>query len=359
MTASSAAGDATVKPSRFSQAAEKIQADLAQKLLDTFDLVIAKRSRYYAEHSDKVPTPAAVPGIINAYATKNMAVSGGTSLIPGPWGMVAAVPEIVVVVYNQLALIYDVGMAYGQSKVLKRELLAGVFLTALGAGAGGLLVMHGGRVLVRRVALRTFQRIVQLLAGKVTQQVIKSAVSKWVPFLGAAAMGAWANYTTRQVGKKADEILQKPIEMGTEPVDDSTEEPELPVEAKASTVPVDVNTLPHVALMRLQALITLVGIDRKVLPEERAFIEPLIEQAEIEPAQKIDMANLMDCSTKPAVDFASIARDPAEAIGLLMDMVALAKRDGEFHLAEKIYIKQAAQLMGIAADDVAALVAGS
>ena len=55
-----------------------------------------------------------------------------------------------------------------ENKVLSKELLAGVLLTAMGAGAGSLLVMQGSKVLVKRVALRQFQKIITLLAGKVT-----------------------------------------------------------------------------------------------------------------------------------------------------------------------------------------------
>ena len=91
--------------------AQKLQMQLAEKMMGLFDLVVSDRSKYYQNNPDKVPDPASVPSIISSYGTTNMAITGGISLIPGPWGMAAAVPEVTLVIRNQLAMIYDIGMA--------------------------------------------------------------------------------------------------------------------------------------------------------------------------------------------------------------------------------------------------------
>jgi hypothetical protein len=77
--------------------------------------------------------------------------------VPGPWGLVGIVPELTLIFRNQLMLIFDVGMAYGKSEVLRKELLAGVLLDAFGIGAGSLLVMQGSKLIVKRDSLRVFQ----------------------------------------------------------------------------------------------------------------------------------------------------------------------------------------------------------
>jgi hypothetical protein len=327
---------------------QKLQAQLADKLMGAFDFVLTGRSKYYSENPDKVPPTSAIPTIVNDYATKNMALSAGISLIPGPWGMAAAIPEVALLIRNQLAMIYDIGAAHGKSKVLNKELLAGVFLTAMGVGAGGLLVMQGGKVLVRRVALRVFQRVVMLLAGKVTQQLLKSIVSKWVPIIGAAAMGAWANYSTRQIGRKAAEILAKPIEIIDDASGDETSiDGNTMAQAPATSV-----KLPNYAILKIRALIGLMKIDRKLKPEENTYIQSLIENIDIPDEAKMELANLMDNETRLALDFAAFANEPDEVVGMLIDLISLAKRDGEFHLAEKLYIKQAGRQMGLSEQDV-------
>jgi uncharacterized tellurite resistance protein B-like protein len=349
MTISEKPSENNQTPAKGENLAQKLQIQLAEKMVGTFDLVLSDRRRYYKEHPDKVPSPSAIPAIINSYATMNMAVSGGINLIPGPWGMISAIPEIAILIRNQLAMVYDIGVAHGKSKVLNKELLAGVFLSAMGVGAGGLLVMHSGKVLVRRVALRVFQKIIILLGGKaVTQKLIKSMVSKWLPILGPAAMGAWSNYSTRQIGKKATEILAMPIEIiEEESVDESMITDVAPNKSSAF-----IEAAPNFAAMKIKALINLMKVDKKIKPEECDHIQLLIENSELDDETKIELANLMDVEAKTHVDFALFAKEPDELIGLLMDLIGLAKRDGEFHLAEKIYIKRAAKLMGLSDGDI-------
>ncbi len=328
--------------------AKKLQVQLAEKMMGTFDFVLSDRRRYYSEHPDKVPSPSAIPAIINSYATMNMAVSGGISLIPGPWGMAAAIPEIAILIRNQLAMIYDIGVAYDKSKVLNKELLAGVFLSAMGVSAGGLLVMHGGQVLVRRASLRVFQKVIWALAGNVTQKLLKSLISKWLPIVGAAAMAAWSNYSTRQIGKKAAEILVKPIDVSEVEIDDES----IIADIATTQPPATVEAAPNFSALKIKALINLMKVDKKIKPVERGYIELLIENSGLADETKIELVNLMDAKTKTHVDFALFAKAPDELIGLLMDLIGLAKRDGEFHLAEKIYIKQAGNLMGLTESDI-------
>lgn len=332
--------------------AQKLQMQLAEKIIGLFDLVVSDRSKYYRDNPDKVPNPASIPSIISSYSNVNMIASGGISLIPGPWGMAAAIPEVALIIRNQLAMIYDIGVAYGKSQVLNKELLAGVFLSAMGTSAGTLLVMQGGKVLVRRVSLRVFQRIVMLLAGKVTQQMLKSLVSKWLPIIGAAAMGVWSNYITRQIGKKSVEILEKPIEVEADEIEDESIEEDIAGTRTFKSEPTPTENPYDYTVLKIKALTNLMKIDKKLKPEEQGYIQTLIENSEINNEAKIELANLIDVEGKISVDFTAFATEPDEAAGMLFDLIGLAKRDGEFHLAEKIYIKQAGKLMGISENDI-------
>lgn len=332
-------------PSESAEVGKGLQAQLAEKMMGLFDLVVSDRGNYFSKNPDKVPDKKSAPSIINSYSVTNAAISGGVSLIPGPWGMLAAVPEVAAVIRNQLAMIYDIGMAYGKSKVLTKELLAGVLLTAMGASAGTLLVMHGGKVLVRRVALRVFQQIVLLLAGKVTQQVLKSMISKWLPVVGAVAMAAWSNYLTRQVGKKAVEIFEKDIEIAPEVIDE-----EVPAIAAVEQLPGPPQ--PATENLKIQAFINLMKVDGKIKPEEREYVQTLVDHTNLAEEEKANLLNAIDLSTKFTVDYSTFASMPDDAIGLLVDLVALAKRDGEFHVTEKMYIKQAGKLMGFSDSDI-------
>jgi uncharacterized tellurite resistance protein B-like protein/uncharacterized protein (DUF697 family) len=337
--------------------AKTIQNKLAESLMDGFEFVVSDRSSHFTKHPDKIPDEKSVPSIITSYSVTNAAISGGASLVPGPWGMVAVVPEIAAVIRNQLALIYDVGMAYGQSKVLTKELLAGVLITAMGASTGSLLIMQGEKVFIKRVALRTFQKIIKLLAGKVTQQVLKSAISKWLPIVGAAAMAVWSNYLTRQVGKKAVEIFEKEIVLSDEVID------EVPLEIEA-TIPLVLTADSHFSpegvspdVPKVKTLMNLMKVDGTVKAEEQAYIQTIIDNAGLTENEKTELMQAMDTSEKFVVDYSALASSPDDAIGLFVDLVTLAKRDGTFHITEKIFIKQVGKLFGYSEADIDEVVA--
>ena len=185
---------------------------LHSALNSAFDYVIENRSDYYRKNPNNLPQLDSVSGLISSYTRNNAAISGGASLIPGPWGMAAVIPELTLVIRNQIQMVYDIGVANGKQAQLTKELLIGIFLTAMGSSAGSLLTIHGGKILVRRASLQVIQKIIAMLGGRVTQQVIKSTVSKWLPFVGAAAMATWTGYMTKNIGEKANELFKLEIE---------------------------------------------------------------------------------------------------------------------------------------------------
>ena len=328
-----------------------LQNKLAEKMMGVFELVVSDRSGHFAKHPDKIPDKKSVPSIINSYSITNAAISGGASLVPGPWGMVAVIPEIAAVIRNQLAMIYDVGMAYGKSQVLTKELLAGILITAMGSSAGSLLIMQGSKVLVKRVALRAFQRIIVILAGKVTQQALKSAISKWLPGVGAAAMAIWSNYLTRQVGKKAIEIFEKEIVLSEEVVE------EMPLETESvsvRTAAISLAATPGVSpdMPKVQTLVNLMKVDGTIKSEEREYVQTIISNADLTESERADLTQAIDKSGKFVVDYSAFASSPDDAIGLLVDMVTLAKRDGTFHITEKMFVKQIGKLVGFSDNDI-------
>lgn len=312
-----------------------------------FGSVVEERRTHYQENPDAVPGAADIDSLIKKYSYQNGLISGGLSLVPGPWGMIAAVPEVAMVIRNQLRLIYDIGVAYGHSKVLTKELLAGVFASSLGLGGIGLLTMHGGKVLVRRASLRVFQKVVVLLGGKVTQQMLRSQISKWLPLVGPAAMAAWSKYSTGQVGKKAVEILSKPIEIDHVDLDiDET----IQTETESPTNPPDLNALKIVSLANL------IKTDGKVYQQEKAYLEEIITSAELGADSANDLRKKITVPGSIPVDYTLFTKSPDDSLGLMIDLVALAKRDGEFHINEKMYIKQVGKMLGYSEDDVAVMI---
>jgi uncharacterized tellurite resistance protein B-like protein len=328
-------------------ASEAFQQKLSDGLMGLFELVISNRRGYYVQHPENIPTIESIGSIVDSYSTKNAVISGGFNLVPGPWGLVGIVPELTIIFRNQLMLIYDIGVAHGKQRVLTKELLAGVLLDAFGIGAGSLFVMQGSKLIVKRVSLRVFQRIVALLAGRVTQQALKSALSKWVPVLGAAAMAAWVHYMTKKIGQKATQIPSQEISLDNEETDigESLQMPEASLEMVAS------NEVAAV-IQRLRILVCLAAIDGSAHDQEAGFIKEIMSNYEIPAVETDHILDALRNSQLMNIDYSILAANPSDSVGVLLDMVALSKRDGSDHPAERIYIRKVGQILGVSDADI-------
>jgi len=178
---------------------------IARALEDAFESVALTRRAHFERNPR--PTRSDVDGIIRSYANQNALVAGGANLVPGPWGALAIVPELTLILRNQIQMIYDLGVAHGKEAHLDSRFLLAVFATVVGGGAVGLLTVKGSQVLVKRASLRVLQRIIAWLGGRITQRVLRQFIAKWLPVVGAAAMAVWARQQTVGMGRKTAEIM--------------------------------------------------------------------------------------------------------------------------------------------------------
>ncbi|MEL7071805.1 MAG: TerB family tellurite resistance protein [Cyanobacteria bacterium J06581_3] len=318
--------------------ADSLQEQLEEKIFGLFGQVVKDRANYYEAHPDELPTAESLPTLTKYCANQNAGISGGASLVPGPLGMLVVIPEIVLIIKNQVEMVYDIGVAYGYKKQLSPELLASVVGYALGAGTLGLLALHGQKVLVKRASLRLMQKLVKLMAGKVSQRLLKSMVGKWVPLAGAVALAAWSKYSTHAVAKKAISIFEKELEFDNDEVGiEAYVEDE---ESLETTDSLDTQVESRIEKTKIKSLINLMRIDGDIKPEEQEFIGSVIEDSSVPGAEKLELIENMNQSDKLQVDYSEIKKSPEDAVSLIIDLVALSKQDGDFHISEKMYIKQ-------------------
>jgi uncharacterized tellurite resistance protein B-like protein len=211
--------------------------------------------------------------------------------------------------------------------------------------------MQGRKVLVKRVALRQFQRIIVVLAGKITQQALKSAIGKWLPVVGATALAVWSNYLTRRVGKKAIEIFEKEIVLSEEIIEAIPLETES-VFVQAATI--SRASTPSISsdMPKVQTLINLMKVDGIIKAKEREYMQTIIGNADLTENERTVLTQAIDKNEKFSLDYSTFASSPDDAVGLLVDMVTLAKRDGTFHITEKMFVKQVGKLLGFSDDDI-------
>ena len=190
---------------------EKVTQKVTDALEGVFETVFVERQAHYQKPEISSPSLSSVDKLISNYAMMNAGISGAAGIIPGPVGMLSVVPEIIAVTRNQIAMIYDIGAAYGHEKSINKELLMAIFAAAAGSGTIGVLTIRGGQVLIRRASLRVMQKLITVLGGKISQQAIKAALAKWIPLVGAAGMAYWSKYSTEQIAKQAHAIFKLQI----------------------------------------------------------------------------------------------------------------------------------------------------
>ena len=323
-----------------SEATGDFKAKLSGQLLGVFDGAAEAQRRRFEAHPETRPQASEVDGIISYYSNLNAGISGALSLVPGPLGMAAAIPEILLVIRNQVKMVYEIGVAYDKDEVLTRELLLGITMSAAGVGTIGLVAMHGSKVIVKRASLRVLQKMVGLLAGKITQQVLKSMVAKWVPFLGAAAIAVWTRYTTASIGRTAKQVLQLDITVEHDDVADH----DMVVEPAG---------LEERIFQKILVLSNLAKADGHVADVERAFIMVIIDNAPLTPDERETLRTRAAAPDLQSVDLTVFKED--DAVALLMDLVALANQDGVLHSAEKLYIRHIARKLPLQLEDVESL----
>lgn len=311
------------------------------KILEVLSNTIDERKNAYL-NNQVTDIPKDVKDIFKKTANRNAIITGASSIIPGPFGMALAIPEIALITKNQINMIYDIGKSLGKEKSLSKELILGILLATTGSTTIGLLTVQGTKILVKRTSLKAFQKVAQLFGVKVLQQSAKSMIGKWIPGLGAAALAAWTRYTTIEIGKYAVSVFNKDIEESMEVIEDvKTEEESIQNKFESSF---------H--LEKMKVLINLLKIDRHIDDKEVKFMEDFIGKSDIDSNEKASLIENLTKDKTYDVDFGFLKNSLMESTGMIMDMIALIQTDDKLHFSEKIYFKKIAEEIGIEKEEI-------
>lgn len=159
-------------------------------------------------------------------------------------------------------------------------------------------------------------------------------------------MAVWTNYMTRQIGNKANEIFSNGIQFA-----DSIVDIELikPIEEDISTT---TNDQKSNEFFKIKILCNLMKIDGQIKEEELDFISTLIDKADMSSVEKTILLNSLIDSDKSIEGLDILAQSPNDSIALLSNLTTLAKIDNQFHITEKLYIKQIGKLLGFSEIDI-------
>jgi len=145
-------------------------------------------------------------------AAKHAALlSGSLALPPGPLGMLTVLPDIYLIWKTQRQMVADIFALYGRTAELTRvHMLYCLFRHAASQVLRDVVVRAGQRMVVQQLSGGALRTIVNKVGINMTQRVVGTAASRWVPLAGAAAVGAYAYWDTLQVAKTARKLLADP-----------------------------------------------------------------------------------------------------------------------------------------------------
>jgi hypothetical protein len=162
---------------------------------------------------DFVPSPRpgdAAARAIDSAANKAALAAGALALPAGPLGWATILPEMTAVWQIQRQLVADIAAIYGRSAELgPTQMMWCLFRHTAAQALRDLIVRVGERVVVRPAAQALLQRAAAAIGMHLGKQAASRALSRWVPLVGAAGVGAYAWWDTRQVGRAALHLFER------------------------------------------------------------------------------------------------------------------------------------------------------
>ncbi len=143
-------------------------------------------------------------------AAKAAMAAGALALPVGPLGWLTVAPEMLVVWRIQRQLVADIAALYGRSAELgPTQMMWCLFRHTAAQALRDLSVRVGERLLVRPAATAVLQKVAAAVGVQIGQHIAGKAVARWVPLIGAAGVGAYAYWDTRQVAKAATLLFER------------------------------------------------------------------------------------------------------------------------------------------------------
>jgi uncharacterized membrane protein YebE (DUF533 family) len=170
--------------------------------------------------------------------------------------------------------------------------------------------------------------------------------AKWIPIAGAVAMAAWSRYTTNKIGEKSIEIFSKEIIFEKDVIE----------EVNITNFEEKDFNIQNINKTKIGIMINLMKIDNNIDTNELKFIEDFMEKIDLTIDAKMELIQELTSKSKISVDYNILKDNSEEVLYLLLDLISLAKIDGEFHITEKLFIKEVAKTLNFNQDELVSLI---
>ncbi|MBK9703589.1 MAG: hypothetical protein IPO75_09060 [Betaproteobacteria bacterium] len=165
--------------------------------------VPAPRTRAVAEPGSEADR------IAREAARKAAVLSGSLALPPGPLGMLTVLPDLFLIWKVQRQMIADIFALHGRAAELTRShMLYCLFRHLASQVVRDVVVRAGQRAVVQQLSTGALKSMLSRVGVSITRRIAGTTATRWVPFAGAAAVGAYAYWDTLQVAKTARRLLE-------------------------------------------------------------------------------------------------------------------------------------------------------
>lgn len=265
--------------------------------------------------------------IVNGYAKQNMLLAAASSIVPGPLGVLGAVPELLLNFKNQFGMIYDLSCANDKENFLNKDVLLDISIAAFGGNTKLMVTQNSAQDLMDS-PVTILQEKVQILGKGVIERTMKKSIAQFIPIGGPIIMGIWAKTTTNKIATTSKSFFDKNA---------LYIEHYKPEETPEITAALQVQ--------KIKGLANLIECNKEINEAQIAFIGPIIENADIPKSQK---NHLLEESLRTGSNFQldyDLLKEYEEDEALIMEMAIMAKRSGSVDGLEKKYILQVAAEM--------------
>ncbi|HET7031697.1 MAG TPA: hypothetical protein VFJ48_01135 [Casimicrobiaceae bacterium] len=180
--------------------------------------VIAEVPAPRVEPSDDPATAA--DAVARSAAREAAMLSGSLALPPGPLGMLTVLPDLYLIWKIQRQMVADIFALHGRTAELTTtHMLYCLFRHMASHVLRDVAVRAGQRAIVQQLSSTALTTVIGNLGVTLTQRVVGTSASRWIPLVGAAAVGAYAYWDTLQVAKTARRVLASASDPATVSVD--------------------------------------------------------------------------------------------------------------------------------------------
>ena len=266
--------------------------------------------------------------IVAAYAKKNMILAAAASIVPGPFGILGAMPELLLNFNNQMNMIYDLGCAYGKEDFINKDLLLDIPIAAFG-GNTNLSILQNNKIDLSDSPKQILTGKATELGKAVIERTLKKSIIQFIPVGGPLLMGTWAKMTTTKIYKGSKSFLDQ-----TENYVEHYKKEENDEIRK------------QLLIEKIKSLANLIESNNEINEKQLDLIGTIIENAAISKEEKeYYLEESLKTGSKFQLNY-QLLKDYEEEEDVLMQLIVMAKRSGHIDEQEKQYIHGVGEELG-------------